>query len=129
VGGLPSGDRFPLSDAGHSCNPDGKILTYCRKRTVPETEVIVMETSAASPETVERLCRTILRIKARIVHVDPGLVTGAERTILSLKPLKREQPPYIINMTEKTMLFDALLQSQLAYQKQAKTDPAWLKSR
>jgi len=129
VGGLPTGDRFPLSDTGHSCNPDGKILTYRRKRTVPETEVTVLETVAAASETVERLCRTILRIKARIVHVDPGLVTGAERTVLSLKPIKREQPAYIINLKEKTILFDALLQSQLAYQKQSKTDPAWLKSR
>jgi len=92
-------------------------------------EVTVLETTATAAETVERLCRTILRIKARIVRVDPGLRTGAEQTVLSLKPFNCEKTPYIINSKEKTALFDVLLQSQLEYQKQSKTDPAWLKSR
>ena len=128
VGGLPTGDRFPFGAAGHRCNSEGKILTYLRKRTVPELEVTVKETSAASVETVGRLCRTILRIKARIVRVDPGLKTGAEQTVLSLGAVNKESQ-FIINTREKTLLFDTLLQSQLAYQKQSKTDPAWLKSR
>ncbi|MCL2128474.1 MAG: hypothetical protein FWH38_09485, partial [Treponema sp.] len=64
-----------------------------------------------------------------IVRVDPGLRTGAERTVLSLKPFNGEKPRCIINTEEKTALFDTLLQSQLAYQKQAKTDPAWIKGR
>jgi len=139
VGGLPTGDRFPLDNRGHRCNPDGKIITYLRKRTVPEMEVTVLETTAAAAETLHRLGRTILRIKARIVRIDPGLVTGAERTVLSLGKIaegkftdassNRKRQPYIINTKEKTALFDTLLQSQLAYQKQSKTDPAWLKSR
>jgi hypothetical protein len=129
VGGLPTGDRFPVENKGHRCNPDGKILTYLRKRTVPEMEVTVLETTAAAAETVERLCRTILRIKARIVRVDPGLRAGAEQTVLSLKRKSSQKPPYIINTKEKTMLFDTLLEAQRAYQRQAKTDPAWLKSR
>ena len=126
AGGLPTGDRFPLGR--HSCNPNGKILTYLRKRTVPEMEVTVLQTTASSADTLERLGRTILRIKARIVHVDPDLVTGADHTVLSLKPFGKDQS-YLISTKEKTALFDALLQSQLAYQKQSKTDPAWLKSR
>jgi hypothetical protein len=129
VGGLPTGDRFPLSATGHRCNPDGKILTYLRKRTTPEMEVTVLETTATAIETVERLTRTILRIKARIVRVDPNLRTGAEQTILSLAPYNQKQSPYIINAKEKTLLFDTLLQSQLAYQKNSKTDPAWIKDR
>jgi len=129
VGGLPTGDSFQLSEKGHCCNPDGKILTYLRKRTVPEMEVTVLETTAAAAETLERLCRTILRIKARIARVDPALRTGAEHTVLSLKSFNCDRPPYIISTKEKTALFDVLLQSQLAYQKQSKTDPAWLKGR
>jgi len=129
VGGLPSGDRFPLAETGHSCNPEGKILTYLRERTVPETEVTVLETTAAAAETLERLARTILRIKARVVRVDPGLRTGAEQTVLSLSAHNQRRPPYIIKEKEKTILFDTLLQSQLAYQKQSKTDPAWIKNR
>jgi ACP-SH:acetate ligase len=127
AGGLPSGDRFLLAETGHCCNPDGKILTYSRERTVPEMEVTVLETTAAAAETLERLARTILRIKARIVRVDSGLRTGAEQTILSLSSVNRQ--PYIIKTKEKTILFDTLLQSQLAYQKQSKTDPAWIKNR
>ena len=129
AGGLPTGDRFPSGSAGHRCNPEGKILTYLRKRTVPEMEVTVLETTAAAAETVERLCRTILRIKSRIVRVDPALRTGAEQTVLSLRPFNQKRPPCLITTKEKTMLFDTLLQSQLAYQKQSKTDPAWLKNR
>jgi len=129
VGGLPTGDRFPLGDMGHSCNPDGKILTYLRKRTVPEMEVTVLETTASASETVERLSRTILRIKARIVRVDPGLKTGVEKTVLSFKSFGRERPPLIIDTKEKTTLFDTLLESQLAYQRESKTDPAWIKGR
>ena len=129
AGGLPTGDRFPTGGKGHRCNQEGKILTYLRKRTVPEMEVTVLETTAAAAETAERLCRTILRIKARIVRAAPNLRTGAAQTVLSLKPFNSDCPPYIINTAEKTMLFDTLLESQLAYQKQSKTDPAWLKNR
>jgi hypothetical protein len=127
VGGLPAGDCFPLGS--HRCNPEGKIVTYLRKRTRPEMEVTVLETTAAAAETVERLARTILRIKARIVRIDPNLRTGAEETVLSLAPFNRERSPCIINTKEKTMLFDILLQSQLMYQKQKKNDPSWLKTR
>jgi hypothetical protein len=92
-------------------------------------EVTVLETTAAAAETVERLARSILRIKARIVRVTPGLRTGAEQTVLSLKPFGQEGTPFIINTGEKTALFDALLQSQLAYQRQGKNDPSWIKNR
>jgi hypothetical protein len=127
VGGLPTGDRFPLCDKGHYCNPEGKILTYHRKRTMPELEVTVLETTASAIETVERLTRTILRIKARIVRLDPKIRTGAERTVLSFKLNNGKQ--HIINTKEKTVLFDTRLESQLNYQKHSKNDPAWLKSR
>lgn len=129
AGGLPTGDRFPLDDKGHSCNADGKILTYLRKRTFPEMEVTILRSTAASAETVEKLCRTILRIKARIVRTAEDLVSGADNTVLSLAHFGKNKKPFIIDTKEKTALFDALLQSQLAYQKESKNDPAWLKSR
>jgi hypothetical protein len=126
VGGLPSGDSFPLAGTGHCCNPEGKILTYLRKRSTPEIEVTVLETTATAAETVQCLARTILRIKARIVRIAPGLTVGAEQTVLSLGSTER---PHIIKSREKTELFDTLLKSQLEYQRQSKTDPAWIKGR
>ena len=129
AGGLPTGDRFPLSETGHRCNPAGKIITWLRKRTEPEMEVTVLETTAAAAETVQRLCRTILRIKARIVRAAGGLRTGAGQTVLSLSSRNQERPPAVIRAKEKTALFDALLRSQLAYQQRGKTDPSWLKTR
>ena len=130
AGGLPTGDRFPLGDTGHRCDPDGKILTYLRKRTVPEMEVTVLETTASAAETLERLARTILRIKARIVRIHPGLRTGAQQTVLSLGSFEHDgRSPWVITTKEKTVLFDTLLQSQMMYQKNAKTDPSWIKRR
>lgn len=41
VGGLPMGDSFPVSESGHVCNRNGKVITYRRERTYPEYEVIV----------------------------------------------------------------------------------------
>ena len=89
----------------------------------------MLETTASASETLERLARTILRIKARIVHVDPALKTGAEKTVLSLKAYGKERLPFIIDSKEKTVLFDALLESQIAYQRESKADPAWIKGR
>jgi hypothetical protein len=126
AGGLPTGDRFPLAETGHCCNPEGKILTYLRKRSAPEIEVTVLETTASAVETIERLARTILGIKARIVRVSPCLVTGAGQTVLSLALAERQ---HIIKSKEKTALFDTLLQSQLEYQRQSKNDPSWIKNR
>ena len=92
-------------------------------------EVTVLETTAAATETVQRLCRTILRIKARIVRAAPGLRTGAEHTALSLGPRAGGREPDTLIGPEQTALFDALLQSQLAYQQRGKADPSWLKTR
>lgn len=129
VGGLPLGDRFPITPEGHVCNPQGKIITYGRLRTQPEMEVTVLETAAVSAETVERLSRTVLRIKARIVRPSGELKTGAAATVLSLAPFQGEGRPFVIRGPEKTGLFDCLLEAQRNYQRRTKTDPAWVKSR
>jgi len=127
VGGLSTGDFFPVLESGHSCNCEGKVITYSRRRGAEETETTVLETTASGRETVERLAKTILRIKAKIVRVPQDIKLGAERTVLSVKRYSQPQPAVIIK--EKTNLFDSLLAAQIKYQGQSKTDPAWIKDR
>lgn len=46
VGGLPTGDSFPVATNGHLCNLQGKIQTWKRRRTTPEYDMVVMATTA-----------------------------------------------------------------------------------
>jgi len=127
VGGLPTGDRFPVLDSGHACNPAGKIITYSRIRSA-DLEATILRSMASSRDTVERLARTILRIKARIVRVSPNLESGAERTAVSVAPYGAENGT-LLEGPEKTRMLDCLMQSQLDYQSGRKTDPTWVKGR
>ncbi len=130
VGGLPMGDSFPVSDSGHICNSKGKIITYRRERTYPEYEVIVKATTLTSTVTLSRAARTILRIKSRIVKVAPDVITGADHTLLELRPdyvNAGVQNGIIIEGPRKTQFFDDILQAQLDYQQKAKADPTWIK--
>lgn len=129
VGGLPTGDRFPVMDAGHICNREGKIITYSRTRTFPDFETTVLATTAHDRSTIDRLSRTILRIKAKVVRLAPDLKVGAERTVLSVARYGEDTPPVIIDGDGQTAMFDSLLTAQLAYQSQSKTDPTWVKGR
>ena len=129
VGGLPTGDRFPVMDTGHICNREGRIITYSRTRTSPDFETTVLATTAHDRGTVDRLSRTILRIKAKIVRLAPGMKVGAERTVLSLARHGETAPPIVIDGEGMTAMFDSLLTAQLAYQAQSKTDPTWIKGR
>jgi hypothetical protein len=131
VGGLPMGDSFPMSNKkGHICNKDGKIITYNRKRTYPEFEVVVLQTTVSSRTTIERAARSILRIKGRIVRVDPNVKTSAKRTVLKIVPGFGSEVNYadiVIKGKEKTEQFDDLVAAQVAYQKNGKADPIWKK--
>ncbi len=130
VGGLPMGDCFPVTNSGHVCNRDGKIITYRRERSYPEYEVIVKATKLTSAVTLGRVARSILRIKGRIVKVSPDVVTNAEHTVLELVPdyiSGIKQDPIIIEGPEKTKLFDDMIQAQLDYQQNSKADPVWTK--
>lgn len=131
VGGLPMGDSFVVAQSGHVCNPDGKIITYRRERTHPEFEVIIRETKLSSPVTAGRVARTILRIKGRVVKVDPDVKSCAAETVLELRPGIGNLPiePIIIRGPVKTRLFDIMAEAQLDYQQTAKTDPTWIKRR
>ncbi|MEW6624863.1 MAG: acyl carrier protein [Bacillota bacterium] len=131
VGGLPMGDSFPVSEAGHICNKTGKIITYRRERTYPEYEVIVKETTLSSPVTLSRVARTILRIKGRVVKVDPQVKVSAPYTVLELKAGigNKDEEPIIIKGPDKTILFDDMVKAQLEYQQNSKSDPTWIKKR
>ncbi len=130
VGGLPMGDSFPVSASGHVCDSEGKIITYRRERTYPEYEVIVKATTLTSTVTLGRLVRTILRIKGRIVKISPDVRTGADHTVLELRPdyiSAGAQDGIVIEGPQKTQFFDDMVQAQLDYQQKAKADPTWTK--
>ena len=130
VGGLPMGDSFPVSESGHVCNRNGKVITYRRERTYPEYEVIVKATTLTSTVTLGRVARSILRIKGRVVKISPDVVTGAEHTVLELIPdyiTAGKQQGIMIEGPAKTRFFDDLVQAQLDYQQKAKADPTWTK--
>ncbi len=136
VGGLPMGDSFPFSAAGHICNPQGKVLTYKRRRTHPEYEVIVQATTRATAELIERTARTILRIKGRVVKVSQAIALDAPETRLQLVPTlvpgeSAFDPAGAIEIcgSRATRLFESLVDAQAAFQSSAKTDPTWIKRR
>ncbi len=126
VGGLSTGDRFPIDDKGHICNNDGKIITYGRVRTSPDYETIILETTAKNIETVDRLTRSILRIKGKIVRLDSNIKVGADKNILGVKHYNEDECRIIDGNTN---LFDSLLDAQFDYQSQKKNDPTWIKGR
>lgn len=130
VGGLPTGDSFPLSDIGHICNCEGKIITYRRERSYPEYEVIVRKTTLKSIVTLDRVARSILRIKGRIIKKSPYIVTESPNTVLELRPdyiNAGVQEGIIIKGPQKTIFFDDMVKAQIDYQRKAKADPTWTK--
>lgn len=135
VGGLPTGDSFPISEKGHLCNPKGRIQTWKRQRSTPEYEMLVMAASTHHREIVERTARTILRLKGRICRVSPQLQTQASATHIRLYPVGAladgiaASAPIDIIGPQATAQFDALLAAQRDFQQQGKNDPAWSKQR
>lgn len=130
AGGLPTGDSFPMGGAGHVLNADGPIHTYARQRTTPELEVVVRACTAQSEMTLERACRSILRIKGRIVRPAPGVRIAAETNELALvEAWPSGRSVAVVGDQEKTKLFDCLLEAQEQYQATAKSDPLWMKGR
>jgi len=127
-------DSFPVSESGHVCNPAGKIITYRRRRTHPEYEVVVMATALSSSESIDKVARTILRIKGRVVKVSPKLITNAPATELMLIPGLATGGTALMDGPRftgpvATKMFDDLLKAQLELSTTAKTDPVWTKRR
>jgi hypothetical protein len=133
VGGLPMGDSFPISESGHVCDPAGKIITYRRRRTYPEYEVVVTKTPVASHETLDRAARTILRIKSRVVKVSPDCQTSSDTTelllVAGLGTTVVDPRQLLIAGPVKTRAFDDLVRAQTEVQSTSKTDPVWHKKR
>lgn len=127
VGGIPTGDCFSVSQKGHRCNPLGTILTYSRFRREEECQIIVKQTTANGIDTLYRLAKTILRIKARIIRIDPDAVLGADHTRLLVSNPEGEKR--LLENPAETELFDCLLNAQMDYQAKCKRDPVWLKGR
>lgn len=127
AGGLPTGDCFAVSEKGHICNPEGRILTYSRVRQEEECQVVIRRTTAGSCDTAARLARTILRIKAKIVRLDPELKLGANQTQLLIQ--NDAGNCMVLDGPVKTRLFDCLMEAQKDYQSREKTDPVWRKTR
>jgi len=135
VGGLPTGDSFPVVESGHVLDKEGKIITYMRRRTHPDYEVYVRETTLSAHQTIERACRSILRIKSKVAKAPEDVVLNSDRTVLELKPsiipkgYEENNEPIIIEGPVKTKMFDLLVQAQLDYQTLSVKDPCWVKGR
>lgn len=131
VGGLPTGDSFPIVENGHVCNRDGKIITYRRQRSYPEHDVLIRASTLSSKVTLERVARSILRIKGRVVRVAPDVIMRADHTVLELIPPgfcpAGKVKETIIEGPENTQFFDDMIQAQLDYQQNGKADPVWKK--
>ena len=126
VGGLVVGDCLEMTKKGHRLNEKGTLITYSAKRLREPWETVILETTAADRETVERAARSILRLKARIVMVSEHLKTGCESQRLGIRPCARREE--VVELPrEKTGMFCDLLQAQIDYQSYRKTDPVWKK--
>ncbi|MDR2442914.1 MAG: acyl carrier protein [Deltaproteobacteria bacterium] len=135
VGGLPMADSCPFSASGHTLDSRGSLITYRRRRTNPEYEVLVAATTVSNQGSLERITRSILRTKARIFKIKPDAVYGATETVLELVSgdinLTGEPVKPVITLTgpKETGFFDLMVQAQREYQENSKTDPTWIKGR
>ena len=120
AGGLPTGDCFLLG-------PGGRILTASGLRAKAEPEVILRATTLADPDTAARVARSILRIKAKIVRLDPELRYSQIHTRLRVKLPGQSEALELLG-PDKTKQFDDLVEAQKQYQAR-KRDPVWSKSR
>lgn len=123
VGGLPTGDCFLTRRSGGA----ERVLTPTRERAYPEAETWILAAPVRDLSTAARTARTVLRLKGRVVRVDPGCACRAERTRLRLA-LPGQPECLELSGPEQTALFDDLLEAQKAYQREARTDPVWNKS-
>lgn len=123
VGGIPTGDWFRLGR--HMLDSQGTICTHSRVRAPVDLETTLLAGFPASRDTALRTARTILRIKAKIVRVAADYQCGTETSACISTPDKR----LLIRVTgpDETQMLDDLTQAQMAYQREAKTDPIWNK--
>lgn len=124
VGGLAVGDCFQRG--AHCLNPHGILATHSRRPAASEWETWLIETTAQDRETVRRLAKSVLRIKSRIVRVDPGLTCKQEQTKVLLRPTEGGEAICLMG-PKQTRLLDSLLEAQKNYQIGQKRDSVWSK--
>jgi len=124
VGGLPTGDCFLLGQ--NPLCPDGRILTQSGLRAEQEPEIILLSSTLSDKSTANRVARTILRIKAKVISLSPSLACGQPVTKLLVR-IPGQQRTVELTGPLQTKLFDDLTEAQKAYQREAKNDPVWSK--
>ena len=130
VGGMPTGDAFPVSKSGHICNHEGQIITYRRARNFIASTIVVKATMLSAKETIHRVAKSILRIKGRVIIIDPQVETNAASTVLEITSGQMSSgriQRITIQGPQQTKLFDDLVQAQIEYQQNGKADPIWTK--
>ena len=125
AGGLPTGDMVP--DGTHPLNPAGHICTPAARRSDLELETVVTAGPVEHIETMRRAARTVLRLKAKAVHVPETFQCGAAQTALYLA-VRGGEPLLQLQGPKSTKLLDDLIAAQKLYQHMAKNDPVWSKT-
>lgn len=133
VGGLPTGDIMPVSDAGHVCCREGRFITYRRRRCNRRSAVVIMETTLASVESASRIAEAVVRLKGRIAIMSPSIVVGADRTVLEIRELsdegESERCAHVVEGPRDTELFDSIASAQAVYQADHKGSAVWKRCR
>lgn len=129
VGGLLTEDCFPVKKEGHLLDSGGTILTYGRKRITETWETVIIASKAMDLTTVERMAKSILRLKSKVVYVSRHIELGAPDTIVGLCSSHDRSHQIMICGPEATGYLDQMLEAQIRYQREKKNDPSWLKAR
>lgn len=129
VGGLPTGDIMPMSDAGHPCCREGRFITHRRRRADRRSAVVIMATTLASLESARRTAEAVCRSKGKIALVSPSIAVGAERTVLEIREMSDEgasdRPAHRVEGPRHTELFDSIASAQAAYQADHRGSAVW----
>lgn len=126
VGGLPSGDSFLRGR--HPLNKEGIIVSPSCQRLNGLWETRILAANVRDRLTLYWLVRSILRLKARLVRVDPQV--ALEHPVTELAVTNGEPGvEYILKGPEQTRLFDELLAAQISYQSRGKYSQSWKANR
>ncbi len=122
VGGLPAGDSFLRGR--HPLNKEGIIVSPSCQRLNGLWETRILAANARDRLTLYWLVRSILRLKAKLVRVDPRV--ALEHSVTELVVTNGEPGvEYILKGPEQTRLFDELLAAQIRYQSRGKYSQSW----
>lgn len=127
AGGLSVGDCFPVCGKKHALNSQGILLSGSLRRSDVEWETILHRTTLNDRETTVRAARSILRLKSKVVRAAEDLKTKDSRSQVFVRPVLGERILDEISYPGSTEMLDDLLEAQVQYQKNGKSDPLWKK--